>query len=285
MSIRLYLKLNFTDVPATELPVPNLPSLSTTTPISIPGTAELASKPAQRPRTPPSTQTSPRKPQTLRKQSIEDDPWGSPDLHRGHSHSSPPKTNGTSKPIANGIHEPVRTTSAFTTHSVDDSTNGDTSKPPAEAPITPGSLWGSYDAGSSGSFSNAADSGLGGIGFGGDSGEGGQDPPAPAAPVRSFGGGRVTGNGVEENISITLLPEKEGMFMFQHHNYQVSSSRRGSKVVRRYSDFVWLLDCLQKRFPFRQLPLLPPKRVGGMCSPSYGYHHANENSKWKPFSN
>lgn len=73
----------------------------------------------------------------------------------------------------------------------------------------------------------------------------------------------MTGGGVEEVIQIMLLPEKEGMFMFQHHNYQVSSSRRGSKVVRRYSDFVWLLDCLQKRYPFRQLPLLPPKRVGG----------------------
>jgi sorting nexin-8 len=57
------------------------------------------------------------------------------------------------------------------------------------------------------------------------------------------------------------MPEKEGMFMFQHHNYEVSSSRRSSKVVRRYSDFVWLLDCLHKRYPFRVLPLLPPKRV------------------------
>lgn len=60
---------------------------------------------------------------------------------------------------------------------------------------------------------------------------------------------------------MTLLPEKEGMFMFQHHNYEVGSSRRGSKVIRRYSDFVWLLDCLHKRYPFRVLPLLPPKRV------------------------
>jgi hypothetical protein len=51
----------------------------------------------------------------------------------------------------------------------------------------------------------------------------------------------VTGGSPEENISVALLPEKEGMFMFQHHNYQVSSPRRGSKVVRRYSDFVWLL--------------------------------------------
>lgn len=62
---------------------------------------------------------------------------------------------------------------------------------------------------------------------------------------------------------MTLLPEKEGMFMFQHHNYEVGSARRGSKVIRRYSDFVWLLDCLHKRYPFRILPLLPPKRVAG----------------------
>ena len=54
--------------------------------------------------------------------------------------------------------------------------------------------------------------------------------------------------------------------MFQHRNYEVASSRRNSKVVRRYSDFVWLLDCLHKRYPFRQLPLLPPKRVASEFS-------------------
>ena len=80
---------------------------------------------------------------------------------------------------------------------------------------------------------------------------------------RSLGGGRVTNRGAEETITVTLLPEKEGMFMFQHHNYEVKSVRRGSAVIRRYSDFVWLLDCLHKRYPFRQLPLLPPKRVAG----------------------
>jgi hypothetical protein len=77
------------------------------------------------------------------------------------------------------------------------------------------------------------------------------------------GGGTHTLSGPEEHVTVTLLPEKEGMFMFQHHNYQVSSPRRGSKVVRRYSDFVWLLDCLHRKYPFRRLPLLPPKRVGG----------------------
>lgn len=63
---------------------------------------------------------------------------------------------------------------------------------------------------------------------------------------------------------VTLMPEKEGMFLFRHHNYEVTSSRRGSKVIRRYSDFVWMLECLYKRYPFRALPLLPPKRVAGL---------------------
>ena len=71
-----------------------------------------------------------------------------------------------------------------------------------------------------------------------------------------------TGSRTEEEAVVNTLPEKEGIFMFQHRNYQISSSRKGLKVVRRFSDFVWLLDCLQKRYPFRQLPLLPPKRVG-----------------------
>jgi sorting nexin-8 len=43
----------------------------------------------------------------------------------------------------------------------------------------------------------------------------------------------------EEHVNVNILPEKEGMFMFQHRNYQITSTRRGSRVVRRYSDFVW----------------------------------------------
>jgi hypothetical protein len=34
-----------------------------------------------------------------------------------------------------------------------------------------------------------------------------------------------------------------------------------SSTERRYSDFVWLLDCLIRRYPFRLLPSLPPKAV------------------------
>ena len=243
------------------LPVLNAPIMI------LPGVADLAAKPPQPPRTLSQTK-SPAKPRNTRKDSLEyadADPWGSPAMHKGHNHETGSKTNGTSRSEVNGMSAPVRTTSNFTTTSIDESTNGNTHNQPAEeTPSSTGDLWGSYDGGSSGSFSTPAGSGLGGGGFDGDSGGDGDRPAPVPAQSRSFGGGRVTGSGVEEIIQISLLPEKEGMFMFQHHNYQVSSSRRGSKVVRRYSDFVWLLDCLQKRYPFRQLPLLPPKRVGGM---------------------
>jgi len=248
--------------------MPKLPTLSTPS-TALPDVTELAAKSAQRPNTPPSPSPaaapiSSQKARNMSKPSLEFpevDPWGSPALHKGHNHnSSPPKANGA---VSNGAREPVRTTSTFTTGSTGGSngtqnrSSGSVSSPPATG------IWGSYEGNSSLSFNNTTETAIGGEGFGGDGGGGG-DRPQPTPPTRSFGGGRTTGGAVEENVIITLLPEKEGMFMFQHHNYQVASSRRGSKVVRRYSDFVWLLDCLQKRYPFRQLPLLPPKRVGGM---------------------
>lgn len=64
-------------------------------------------------------------------------------------------------------------------------------------------------------------------------------------------------------IQLSVVPEKEGVFMFRHVNYTLTSVKRKLSVVRRYSDFVWLLDCLQRRYPFRQIPLLPPKRLAG----------------------
>jgi sorting nexin-8 len=139
---------------------------------------------------------------------------------------------------------------------------------PAANTENPSGGWGSYDdttANFPSSFpatpeptSTAHDSGLGGDGFAET-----EEPRRAVPGVRSIGGGMVTGTGLQENVTVTTLPEKEGMFMFQHRNYQVISTRRGNKVVRRYSDFVWLLDSLHKIYPFRQLPLLPPKRIGG----------------------
>ena len=209
---------------------------------------------------------SPPKSRRIRKDSLENldnDPWSSPALHKGHTHTvnndaTPSSTSTAAKPIRNGLTEPSRTTSAFTTYSDSPGSTmpsgGDTREPTIDGGA---GAWGSDGAPSSG-FPNAGQSG-GGFGLSGDD----QGNHTGGSTGRSLGGGRTINRGVEETVTVTLLPEKEGMFMFQHHNYEVKSARRASSVVRRYSDFVWLLDCLHKRCPFRALPLLPPKRVAG----------------------
>jgi sorting nexin-8 len=198
----------------------------------------------------------------MRKQSFGDpeaDPWGSPDMHRGHNHASYtstlPQSNGSSVPPT------ARTTSQFTTQStINSATNPE--------PVQPSSLnseggWGGYNGGATPPFTAP---GMGEGGFGAPA-AGQQSSNAPPELGRSVGRLNPGASGNEEVITITALSEKEGMFMFQHRNYEVASSRRTTKVVRRYSDFVWLLDCLHKRYPFRQLPLLPPKRVGSKYLP------------------
>ncbi|KAI1326670.1 hypothetical protein F5Y16DRAFT_374267 [Xylariaceae sp. FL0255] len=218
-------------------------------------TTELAAKPPQQP------ETRPRKPDM----DPEADPWASPD----NTHRPTPKTNGHAHPDVNGnsytSHDEARmysrTTSNFTTTSVQ---SASASQSGASAPSS-GSGWDYFatsntnNAGEFGGPSqNPATSPFGG----GNGSGGGREPGAnpPTGHSRTLSGNRPSA-GVEENITVTLMPEKEGMFLFQHHNYEVASLRRGSKVIRRYSDFVWLLDCLHKRYPFRVLPLLPPKRV------------------------
>ncbi|GBB85441.1 hypothetical protein RclHR1_11990001 [Rhizophagus clarus] len=62
-------------------------------------------------------------------------------------------------------------------------------------------------------------------------------------------------------ITIKFAPEREG-FLFKHVNYIVTSQKRDTTVIRRYSDFWWLMECLVKRYPFRILPALPPKKIG-----------------------
>ncbi|OJJ44911.1 hypothetical protein ASPZODRAFT_26951 [Penicilliopsis zonata CBS 506.65] len=247
----------------------------------------------QRPATPPVAPV--QEPASVRSQrsrrdslgGFEQDPWGSPQLHRGHSHTQQEQDNA-AQPALNGYGTTRSATNAWNSHtntiakknqgitikSDDEATltntyNGDGDgeyiDSRAEAggvPSSVGSGWGSYNPSSSPAAAAAAASSAAGFGpatgFGPPAEE---EQPAAGFQARPLGIIRAVGPQVEEVVTVTLLPEKEGMFMFQHRNYEVKSARRGSTVVRRYSDFVWLLDCLQKRFPFRQLPLLPPKRV------------------------
>ncbi|CBQ67900.1 related to Sorting nexin MVP1 [Sporisorium reilianum SRZ2] len=64
----------------------------------------------------------------------------------------------------------------------------------------------------------------------------------------------------EDDVTVRLRSELEG-FIIKHNVYIVSSSLRKSQVTRRYSDWIWLAECLVKRYPFRCLPVLPPKRI------------------------
>ncbi|KAF9700802.1 hypothetical protein EKO04_001806 [Ascochyta lentis] len=244
----------------------NLPTPSVPLPKSSKPEAPAPAPQEQPPPTPPMPQSVPdqqtpspgRSRAPFRKQSFGDpeaDPWGSPDMHKGHNHSSytsvPAQTNG------NTPHPTARTTSQFTTHSATDQTTPHAAAPPPSSLPSDGG-WGGYNGGSSQPFS-APDLGSGGFQITPADNNGGASVPAGLSGSL----GRLPGgSGNEEIITITAIAEKEGLFMFQHRNYEVGSNRRANKVVRRYSDFVWLLDCLHKRFPFRQLPLLPPKRVG-----------------------
>ncbi|CAK7231215.1 Sorting nexin mvp1 [Sporothrix eucalyptigena] len=224
-----------------------------------------------------------------------DDPWSTPDLHKDHNDAdivpaavsagqndgATPSANTTAASNGNGLYAtspsdvlPIRTTSNFTTTpeaTVVGGGSADSSQPSVTGAgagsRNSGSGWGVYNGAGSPPVS-AGVSGMGGFGdlptpagagsLGGTNGD--SAAARDAIPSRTIGNGR-TGSAIEENVMVTLMPEKEGLFMFQHHNYEVTSSRRGSKVVRRYSDFVWLLECLHKRYPYRVLPLLPPKRV------------------------
>ncbi|KAF4961062.1 hypothetical protein FSARC_10296 [Fusarium sarcochroum] len=261
-----------------RLPQPKLAGL-TAEPI-LPPVAELSAKP---PQTPPKDippqqqqqqqqQTAPvqQQPKQFRPamDDPEDDPWNSPDMHKAHDHG-PAKSNGAQRHHTNG-HASFSQTPPTTVIDAPPLTHA-VSSPPITSPnsrrqnssnsvTTPGG-WGYFDGNNPG-VGGFGESPSGPIqnpfGAAPDATPSTQQPPALQHHVSNS----RTGRGVEENVVVVLMPEKEGVFMFQHHNYEISSLRRGSKVVRRYSDFVWLLDCLHKRYPFRILPLLPPKRVG-----------------------
>lgn len=228
------LSLDAVDERRRKLPQPSLPARAAQQPAAAPTVA---------------AQTSPerQKNATAQRSSFgagfgESDPWGSPDMHRGHGH-----LNGI------GASTTQRTTSSFTTNAAESADSTGTASGAFNGTGTSGGETAAAAWGASSSYPvEGGAEGAGSGGFGGD--DNSPSVPRRAIPPR-------TSKGLEEVVTVNLLEEKEGMFLFQHRNYEVASVRRNSKVIRRYSDFVWLLDCLHKRYPFRQLPLLPPKRV------------------------
>jgi sorting nexin-8 len=65
-------------------------------------------------------------------------------------------------------------------------------------------------------------------------------------------------------VKVELVPEKKGIIL-KHVEYEVTSRRFKSTVLRRYNDFIALHEIVIMRFPYRILPRLPPKKMlGGM---------------------
>ncbi|KAI7907830.1 uncharacterized protein BX663DRAFT_492143 [Cokeromyces recurvatus] len=64
-----------------------------------------------------------------------------------------------------------------------------------------------------------------------------------------------------DQITVSIA-ETEG-FLFTHVYYWVHSNQRQTSVRRRYSDFYWFWQILLKRYPFRVIPNLPPKKISG----------------------
>ncbi|KAJ6784485.1 hypothetical protein PWT90_05606 [Aphanocladium album] len=259
------INLDGVDERRTNLPRPKLAGL-TAEPV-LPPITELAAKPPQTPIADAAINEAPKIPrqhQTVLRPTMddpEDDPWNTPDMHKGHAHtkqngvgaaSNGHSTFGTSPTAAPAPHTPSQSYSA-------PARNSTSSAPRPNSGIAGPDGWGSgfYADQTSAAVPNSANL------FGNDGAGPVADAPGAVPPSLNPSRSTVgrTGGAVEENVIVTLMPGKEGLFMFQHHNYEVTSQRRGSKVIRRYSDFVWLLDCLHKRYPFRVLPLLPPKRV------------------------
>ncbi|KDQ61722.1 hypothetical protein JAAARDRAFT_172106 [Jaapia argillacea MUCL 33604] len=64
----------------------------------------------------------------------------------------------------------------------------------------------------------------------------------------------------QESVGLRVMGQ-QGFILNRYTVYEITSER-GPAVPRRYSEFVFLWDCLVHRYPFRLLPSLPPKRIG-----------------------
>ncbi|KIJ65593.1 hypothetical protein HYDPIDRAFT_87912 [Hydnomerulius pinastri MD-312] len=63
----------------------------------------------------------------------------------------------------------------------------------------------------------------------------------------------------QESVEVSIQGQ-QGFILNRYTVYEITTER-GPPVHRRYSEFVFLWDCLVRRYPFRLLPALPPKRV------------------------
>lgn len=96
---------------------------------------------------------------------------------------------------------------------------------------------------------------------------GGSDFAAPRSATTINGGASsLAGSGLpgewwkmEETVNVTIQGQ-QGFILNRFTVYEITTEH-DTPVHRRYSEFTFLWDCLVRRYPFRLLPALPPKRV------------------------
>jgi sorting nexin-8 len=97
---------------------------------------------------------------------------------------------------------------------------------------------------------------------------GGSDFAAPRSATTINGGvvSSLAGSGLprewwktQETVDVTIQGQ-QGFILNRYTVYEIITEH-GTPVHRRYSEFTFLWDCLVRRYPFRLLPALPPKRV------------------------
>jgi sorting nexin-8 len=64
-------------------------------------------------------------------------------------------------------------------------------------------------------------------------------------------------------INLEKVPEKKGLIV-KHIEYELTSLKHKTKVLRRYTDFSVLHELILQKYPYRIIPSLPPKNFLNM---------------------
>ncbi|KAF8517893.1 hypothetical protein BU17DRAFT_49345 [Hysterangium stoloniferum] len=92
------------------------------------------------------------------------------------------------------------------------------------------------------------------------SGPGQTNGATPSGSSAVAGGGLPFEWWKRQDSATVGIVGQQGFLLNRYMVYSVTTTR-GASVHRRYSEFTFLWDCLVRRYPFRILPALPPKRV------------------------
>lgn len=97
--------------------------------------------------------------------------------------------------------------------------------------------------------------------------QGTYDSSQPITPLTNGLTSTFSGSGLprdwwnkQDTAEVNILGQ-QGFILNRYTVYEIKTDRAAAPVHRRYSEFVFLWDCLVRRYPFRLLPTLPPKRV------------------------